>query len=172
MVQISRPFVVGAVALPSWSPESSEEGELTVDEMADLLAALVEAVSRSDDLLLLDRSAPDETRSPSITVGAERGEREPRLTATFEPDSEQVEFRGVYWRSGQFTPDMRERHGLLFPAAVFRLDEDGFWLGDPRPGASRGNGEEAECYRQAPEAAAFLLELLEHFHGMLDERSD
>lgn len=143
-----------------------------MDRLADLHAALVEAVRDSDTLHLLDRSPPGETRSSTITVGAERGERRPRLSVMFRPDNEQVEFRGVYWRSGQFTPDMRERHGLLFPSAVFRLDEDGFWLSDPRPEAPGGDGEEVECYRRAREAAGFLLELLEHFHGKLVERSD
>lgn len=143
-----------------------------MDRLAELHAALVEAVEGSDTLLLLDRSPPDGTRSPSITVGAETGEEKPRLTVTFEPANEQVEFRGVYWRSGQFTPDKRERHGLLFPSPVFRLDEDGIWLGDPRPDAPAGDGDEVECYRRAREAAGFLVELLEHFHGMVEERSD
>lgn len=167
-----RPFAVGAVALPSSSLESNEEGTLTADELADLVAALVEAVNGSDTLLLLDRSPPDETRSPSITVGTEKGEEKPRLSATFRPDNGQVEFQGVYWRSGQFTPDRRERHGLLFPSADFRLEEDGYRLGDPRPEASPGKGEEVACYPRAREAAGALLELLEHFYGMVDERSD
>lgn len=170
--ELVRPFAVEAVDLPSCSRVSSEEGNLTADELAELLAALVEAVNGSDTLLLLDRSPPDEARSPSITVGAETGEEEPKLTVTFRPANEQVEFRGVYWRSGQFTPDMRERHGLLFPTAVFRLDEDEYWLSDPRPGASQSDGEQVECYRRAGEAAGFLLELLEHFYGAVDERSD
>lgn len=166
------PFAVGAVALPSCSLASTEEGNLTADELADLLAELVEAVNESDTLLLLDRSPPDETRSPSITVGAEKGEEKPRLSVTFRPDNGQVEFRGVYWRSGQFTPDMRERHGLLFPSAAFRLEEDGYRLGDPRPEAPGGEGEEVASYPRAREAAGALLELLEHFYGMVDERSD
>jgi hypothetical protein len=135
----------------------------------------VEAVSESDTLLLLDRSPPDETRSPSITVGAEEGEETPRVSVTFRPDNGQMEFRGVYWRSGQFTPDMRERHGLVFPSAGFRLDGDGYRLGDPRPGgpgAPRGEGEEMTRYPGVREAAGALLELLEHFHGMVDERAD
>lgn len=151
-----------------------------MDRLTELHAALMEAVEGSDTFLLLDRSPPaltgssrpEETRSPSITVGAESGEETPRLSVTFEPAHGQVEFRGVYWRSGQFTPDKRERHGLLFPSAVFRLDKDGFRLGDPRPEASGGEVDEVECYPRAGEAAGFLLEVLEHFLGMVEERSD
>jgi hypothetical protein len=145
---------------------------MTVEEIRRLLVALVEAVDDSDTLLVLDRSPPDEADAPSITVGAEKGEEEPRLSVTFEPDSEQVVFRGVYWRRGEFTPDRRERHGLLFNPAVFRLDDDGYWLSDPRPGIPQGDGGEVECHGPAGEAAEFLLELVEHFHGMVDERSD
>lgn len=142
------------------------------DELADLFSALVEAVRASDTLLLLDRSPPDETRSPSLTVGAEKGEEAPRLSVTFEPDDEQIVFRGVYWRRGEFTPARRERHGLLFNPAVFRLDDDGWRIGDPRPGTADGDGGEVESHGSAGEAAGFLLELVEHFHGMVAERSD
>lgn len=139
---------------------------------ADLFAAVVEAVRDSETLILLDRSPPHGTRSPSITVGAERGEEEPRLSITFEPDDEQVVFRGTYWRSGEFTPAMQERHGLLFPSAVFRLDDDGYGFSDPRHGAPQGEGAEIDRYDTAREAAGFLMELLEHFYRKVDERSD
>ena len=140
--------------------------------LADLHLALVEAVKESDTLLLLNRSPPDEADAPSITVGQEKGEEEFRLSLTLEPDSEQVVFRGVYWRTGEFVPDRRERHGLLFSPAVLRLDDDGYWLGDPRPGSSRDEGDEVELYGAAGEAAGFLLELVEHFYGVVEERSD
>ena len=149
-----------------------EEEDLTVEKLTDLLAALEEAVGESDTLLLLDRSPPDESRSASITVGQEDGKEEPRLSVTFDPDSGQAVFRGVYWRSGEFTPAMRERHSVLFNPAVFRLDEDGCWLSDPRPGVAQGDDAEVECYDRTREAAAFLLELLEHHYGMVRERSD
>ena len=132
----------------------------------------MEAVEASEALLLLDRSSPGETRSPSITVGAEKGEEEPRLSVTFETDGEQAVFQGVYWRSGEFTPAMRERHGLLFPPAVFRVEGDAYGISDPRQRVRQGDGQEVERYRTAREAAAFLVDLLAHFHGKVQERSD
>lgn len=143
-----------------------------MDRLTELLAALAEAVEDSDTLLLVDRSPPGETRSPSITVGAGKGEEEPRLSVTFETDGEQAVFQGVYWRSGQFTPAMRERHGLLFPPAVFRVEGDAYRISDPRRRDRQGDGREVERYRTAREAAGFLLELLAHFHGKVQERSD
>lgn len=141
-------------------------------ELAGLFAALVEAVDASDTLLLLDRSPPGGKRSPSMTVGAEEGEEAPRLSVTFEREGEQIVFRGVYWRSGEFTPGMRERHGLLFRPAALRLDDDGYRLSDPRPGAPPGEGAELERYGAAREAAGFLLEVLEDFYGKVQARSD
>lgn len=139
--------------------------------MAELFAALVERVEGSETLLVVDRSPPRETESPSITVGAERGEEEPRLSVTLDPDGEQAVFRGVYWRSGQFTPDMREKHGLLFPPAVFRIEGETYGLGDPRQGGSQGSDAEVERYGSAGEAAGMLFALLEEFYGMVEERS-
>lgn len=159
-------------ALPSHSLESEKEGDLTPDRLAELLAALAEAVEDSDTLLLVDRSPPGETRSPSITVGAGKGEEEPRLSVTFETDSEQAVFQGVYWRSGQFTPAMRERHGLLFPPAVFRVEDDAYGISDPRHRVRQGDGEKVERYGAAREAAGFLLDLLEHFYAEVQKRSE
>lgn len=129
-------------------------------------------MEESDTLLLVDRSPPDETRSPSITVGTGTGEEEPRLSVTFETDGEQAVFQGVYWRSGQFTPARRERHGLLFPPAAFRVEDDAYVIGDPRPRVGEGDGETVVRYRAAREAAGFLLDLLEHFHAEVRKRSD
>lgn len=132
----------------------------------------MEALRESDTLLVLEHSPPGETRPASITVGAEEGKEKPRLSVTLEPDVEQAVFRGVYWRGGQFTPDMRERHGVLFSPTVFRIDEDGYRFGDPRHGVAPGDEVEVECYARDREAAEFLLELLEHHYGMVRERSD
>ena len=151
---------------------SSEEGHLTVDRLAALFAALAEKVRVSDALLLFDQSPPRETDSPSMTVGAEEGEEKPRLSVTFDPASGQVVFEGVYWRSGEFTPGMRERHGLLFNPVTFRLEADGYELSDPRRPVQAGESGEVERYDSAREAAEFLVGLLEHFHGKVADRSD
>lgn len=145
---------------------------MTADGPADLFRALVEAVDASDALHLLDRSPPGETGSPSMTVAAERGEEAPRLSVTFEPEDEQIVFRGVYWRSGQFTPGMRERHGLLFRPAVLRVDEDGYRIGDPRRDAPSGDEAGLARHGSAREAAGFLLRVLEDLHGEAESRSD
>ncbi|MFW6192220.1 MAG: hypothetical protein ACOC83_01935 [Gemmatimonadota bacterium] len=145
---------------------------MSADALADLFAALEEAVDASDTLLLLDRSPPGGSRSPSMTVGAEEGEEASTLSVTFEPDHGQIVFRGTYWRSGEFTPDMRERHGLLFRPAALRLDDEGFRFSDPRHGAPPDDEGRLERYGTAREAAGALLEILEDFHGKVEERAD